>query len=82
VKRLLAVVAVFAALLMTGCGMSKADKAKMDAQEKKISELQNKVGDLQKTVNDLNSKAQTPQTPVTPAPKGGKTPTPGPGKIK
>jgi outer membrane murein-binding lipoprotein Lpp len=80
-KKLLTAVAVLAALLMTGCGMSKADKAKMDAQEKKISELQNKVGDLQKTVSEQAAKLAAPQTP-TPTPAKGKTPSPTPGKVK
>jgi outer membrane murein-binding lipoprotein Lpp len=81
-KKLLTVAAVLAALLMTGCGMSKADKAKMDAQEKKISELQNKVGDLQKTVSDLNSKTQTPAPAPIPAPGGKKTGSTTPGAKK
>jgi outer membrane murein-binding lipoprotein Lpp len=72
--------AVLAALLMSGCGTSAEDKAKIEAQEKKISKLEKQLGDVEKSLSEVKAKAETPATPApkTPAPEKqpGKTPPP------
>jgi len=75
-RRILTVLAVFAALFLMSCGATAEEKNQMKAQAKKITDLENKVGELQKTVTEQKAKAETPQTPA-PAPQP-RTPQPTP----